>query len=436
MKIKIYLFFIILILIPSLIYAQDADMKTYRGLPNGQEIIEAAQYKDIKDNIYMESIIKMRVYSMIHEDNFLLYKPDIPVKRMDLLASLIRAIGKEEEVLRLSSQYKNEDGYYRAYIQMAKNLGIITNDELDSIISLSRQEEAAIKEKVNKKAIATWGMKLSEKNKLLEDELEKASYQKFYNSYANRLEAALWIIRAFKVEPVSAYNIQSIYKFKDWRQLPMKELPYLESLLVRNILKSGSKDNFLKSSRISKGEWADMLHNAISQNMDKSGLMKDWGKVAKISERRNMDPINQTITIDINIISSQGEENIITLVKANNNGRVISESIPVLKNSLLSDEKQLEQGDIIEYTYNLQGQIVLVEVMKYKEMKGNLLSYDSLNNTVRIADSDNIIHSFKLSPNTIITKNQTIAPLNSLIFPVPVSLTYNSDMLISIDALP
>ncbi|MFZ5351268.1 MAG: S-layer homology domain-containing protein [Bacillota bacterium] len=417
-------------LLPMVLFSEDF---SYEAMNDGSDIIKNASYTDVSKDANVDSILKMSVYSVIREYGNTAYKPGSNATRENLLASIIRAIGKQDQAVKLGDALKQADkdlsttdAYLRGHVDVAESSGIITAAETADISVLTPAEISAIEAEVNKLVKANWKMTLAEKNALLQNKKDQKSYEKAFRGAATREETAIWIARALNLKPISGEETMSVYAYSDWKSMKTENLPYIEAVLRSGIMKGASAAKFSPSGSITKSEMASIMDNLTNSTLGLLGYKLGYGKVSNIERVKSSTAYGDSDITTISIQTPNGDN---IEISVNNK----TQALPVIKAGKVGSQTLLSQGDVVEYTISDDENALLLHVGKYKEISGSFDGYDPVKGEVSLTDSSFKKYTLKVMPDTLIKAGGV--PVNITKAPAGTGMTaiYNGNTLKSMD---
>lgn len=416
--------------IPSLMFGETT---AHEGLAGGNDVIKNASFVDVTRDKNVDNILKMAVYSVVREYGSTKYYPASSATRQDILASLVRAIGKQEQAIQEGDAIKTQDSnisstdaYLRGHIQVAKDSGIITDEEIALVSELTQAEIRAIESEVNKIVKSNWKTTLAQKNKLLEDKKNQKSFEKAFKSSATREETAIWIARALGLSPVTGEQTMTVYGFNDWKSLKTGDLPYIEAVLRAKYMSGNSSNSFSPKSSISKSEMASILNEITKQNLDKLGYYTGYGEIVNIQNINTSSAFGKKNITETLIQTPEGDSINITI----NN---INQSVPVIKNGKVGNQGILEERDVVEYTINNDSKVQLFHVGEYKEIKGTYKGYNQQSNNVYLADENGKEYTLTIMPDTIVQAEEIPVDIRRAEIGTPITAIYAGSTLKSLE---
>jgi len=416
-------------LMPSSLHSEDI---VYSGMDSGAAIIKNASFTDIGGNANADYIMRMAVYSVINEYGSTRYRPNDFATRQEVLAMLVRAIGKQEEAVTEGEALKQQnpnlstvDAYIRGHIEAAKTAGIVTAQEIDAMAVLTKPEITAVEKEVAAIAKKNWKMTKLERDQLLVSMKQQRAYDKALKTAVTREQTAVWAAKALGLEPVKGEKSMELYSYKDWKTIPTVNVPYLEAVHRSGIIKGEAVANYAPKGRIKRAELAAILSRAVDNSLAALELTTGYGKVVSKNVRNEMNPYVETLMTDIIIETPDGE---VINIKSMNNQR-----IPVIKNGRVGNESLIQNNEIVEYTLTKDNRALLLQVGKLKELKGKFLSYNAGLGTVQMLDKSGRNYQFKLLPNTITTAQKVPIDLNKAEWNLPATAMYEGNTLKALD---
>ena len=414
-------------------YAMFGETFDYEGMPDGNDIIKNASYTDIRNDSNIDSIYKMSVYSVVREYGNTAYRPNANATREDMLASIVRAIGRQNQAIQQGDAIKaanpslsTTEAYIRGHMEVAKSSGLITAAEVTTLSELSASDISAIEAEVNKAVKENWKITTAEKNKLLQDKKDERAYQKAFKSAANREEAAIWIARALSLQPISGESTMSVYNYTDWKSLKTESLPIVEAVLRSGVMKSASSTRLSPKGTITKSEMASIMDNMTAKTLADLGYTVGYGKVIKAEQRRNATAFGDTNITEIVIETPNGDT-----VNITNNNK--TQSVPVIKSSRLGNQSLIAKDDIVEYTINKDKRALLLHVGKFRELSGTFEGYSQQKGEAYLADADFRSYTMKVQPDTLVKAEGVPVDITKVQAGTPMKAIYSGNTLRSIE---
>lgn len=432
---------VVLVLLAALMPAGPIGAETvYTGMPNGDAIIKNASFTDISGNVNADSILRMAVYSIINEYGNVRYRPNDNATRQEVLAALVRAMGRESDAVAKGEALKLQnpnlstvDAYIRGHIEVAKTSGIITAKEIDAMAVLTKAEKTAVEKEVAEIAKKNWKMTKLQRDTLLKSMLEQRSYDKALKTAASREETGLWTAKALGLEPVKGEKTLELYAYKDWKNIATANLPHLEALHRSGILKGETAANYAPKGKVKRGELADVLSKTADSALAALQLTTGYGKVVSKTTSNDVRPFEQVSSTDIAVQTPDGTIINMNASKRTAGGKTTSQSIPVIKGGRIGNESLIQNNDIVEYTLTKNNQVLLLQVGRLKVLKGRFRSYSPQLGTVQMTDQNGRQYQFRLLPNTVTTASKIPIDISKATGDMPATAIYEGNTLRAID---
>lgn len=419
--------------------AYTADVQ-YTGATSGDALISNATYTDIGSDSNTENIMKMSVYSVIREYGSKTFRPNQNASKQDLLAALVRAVGKQEAAVKQGETLKAQDpaldsttAYIMGHIAIAKSSGIIKPGEFDAASVLTAAEIAAARADADKAKKADWKMTKAQYDQLLNQRLDQKASSKLYTAPATREEASLWIARALNLQPVKGEDTTAVFGYNDWRSIKTENLPYIEAVLKSGISTGAAKNTFSPKGSITRGEMANILNSVVNRSLDKLGFTNGNGKVTSIKVKRDLGSLSDSAVTDITIENTGSDAVNISIQE--NTGRSVNsrQALPVIKNGKVGNESLINQGDVVEYTVNKDNQAVLLHVAQLKEADGTFIEYDPENQTIQFTDKANNRYFLKVMRDSAIQAEGEPVAIGKVEPNTPAKVVFANDVLKSME---
>lgn len=421
--------FMVITLLPTKTNSADT---VYTGMPSGAAIIKNASFTDISGNVNTDNILRMAVYSVINEYGNTKYRPNDFATKQDILADLVRVIGKQDaavaagEALKLQNpNLSTIDAYIGGHIEIAKSSGIITAQEIDAMAVLTKPEITAIEKEVAAIAKKNWKMTKLERDNLLIGMKKQKSNDKALKTAATREQAAVWTAKALGLEPIKNEKTMEAYAYKDWKTITTASIPYVEAVHRSGIIKGETTVNYVPKGKIKRGDFAATLSKAADNSLVALGLTTGYGKVTSSATSKDINPYNQKSTTDIAVLTPDGETLNIKVVQ--------NQSIPVIKGGKIGNESLIQNNDIVEYTFTKNNEVLLLQVGKLKELKGRFISFNPVQGIVNMTDLSGKAYQFKVQPNTVTTAQKTPIDINNAEGDIPATAIYEGNTLRALD---
>lgn len=421
------------------------------GTTAGDALVKNATYADIAGSPHADNIMKMSVYSVVREYGSSMYRPNQAAAKQDVLAALVRTAGRQEDAARRGEQLRVSDpslnpvnAYMMGHIEVARNLGIITAQEAAAAGTLTPNEIAAAKAEADaaKKAIwnsSNWSsMTKAQYDQLLRQKLDQKSFDKAYRAPASREETALWIARALGLAPAVGVETTEVYNYTDWSSIKPENLPYVEAVLKKGIMKGAAVRTFSPKGTISRGEMASIMNMVANLSLDKLGYTTGYGRVTGVSLSRDVGAVADSYTTIVNIETPDLNNISINIQKRSTTSSVSQESVPVIKNGKIGNESLIAEGDIVEYTLDKDNRAILMQVARMNEIDGTFIMYDPRLNAVQVGDKNNNMYFLKVMPDSAIMVQKEPVDIGRLEPNSPAKVVFANNILksLSVDAPP
>lgn len=422
------IFVMIAAMLPSGLQGEDI---VYGGMTNGDAIIKNASFTDLAGNANTDNILRMAVYSIINEYGSTRYRPNDYATRQDVLAALVRAMGRQEQAVTLGENIKSQnqsistvEAYIMGHIEEAKNAGIISADEINSLAVLTSAEKAAVEKEVAAIVKTNWKMTKLERDQLLKTMLDQRSYDKALKTAATREEIAVWTAKSLGLTPVKGEKTMEAYVYNDWKSIGTANLPYVEAVIRSGILKGETASNYVPKGRLRRGDFASVLSRLADANLAALELTTGYGRIESKVVTKDVTPFEQTTTTTITI--KNPDTSTINIETKN-------QSIPVIKNGKVGNEGLIQENDIVEYTLTTDNRVQLLQVGRLKELKGRFLDYNPENGIVQMVDQAGKRYQLRLLPTTVVTAQKVPVDIGRITEDLPATAIYEGDAVRALD---
>jgi len=113
---------------------------------------------------------------------------------------------------------------------------------------------------------------------------------------AQRQEVAYWISKVFGIEPV--YGSAEIFNsFRDWSSADPLKIPYIEAVLVENIMNGEGNGYFRPTGFVTREQIAQIIKNADKRVLPLLGYEKKMGTVEDIRKEYDFTGNTHVYTI-------------------------------------------------------------------------------------------------------------------------------------------
>lgn len=405
--------------------------ESYTGISNAQGVLSNIDFRDISplpDTYWAkDAIYKMASLSIIQGYGEKSYKPSNSITKAEAIALIYRALGKEadakKEAERLEQQRSEElkknnprNIWADGYLSLAQKEGLITQEQFEQA---TNPEEASLDSGINFNP----------------------------NSTAQRQEVAVWIAKAFKMEP--SYNQTMVFNnYNDWQQIDYDKIPYVETLLKSKIM-NGDNGYFYPKNSIRRDEMAQVLSNMEDDVFKQNNLSKKVGFVENILTESNRQTSREVVTRTISvrldngvlaniILTSDGTEFNAKNGELGSHGSIISDNeIIVNKDGTLGKSDLLNINDEILFVYDNDKKIKFVEAKTSKEKEkllyGTIDNVDAENNTLSFVDLYNSLYTYPVSLGATISIYNEGKSLEEVPFASKAYITLNHNMITRIE---
>ncbi len=307
----------------------------YVARAGAKAIIENLRFSDVKrDNWAIEPITRFGALEIIkgyNEDGGKAYRPKENITNEETLAVLLRVLGMEAAAQQAGNQLlaNNPDLpdhvltlWTKGYLQLATNMGLITQDNLDDA--------------------------------LLEEQDELNSEENFIRrGHITREQLAVWIVKAINsknpnmIAPL--YEQQEVFNYNDWEEIDRENIPYVEAIIQKKIL-IGNNGRFAPKGHVTREQMAQVLKNIDTIVYDTLNVRLESGIVSYIEDSNVMGATKSTAKRRILIRDENGKVNEVNFEYAQNaNDQIFTKDVPVLIDGKVGGLLSLREGEYIEY---------------------------------------------------------------------------------------
>ncbi|WP_427337850.1 S-layer homology domain-containing protein [Caloranaerobacter sp. DY30410] len=438
---------IMVVSIVSVSYAASGqETLAYEGLPTYKELYNNINFTDIEDHWAKDSIYRMSSLSVIKGDGYNKFHPDSILTREQAIALLVRLLGLSSQAQILGeNSIKNMDtgGYKiltpndywsRGYIDAALQNNIITQEEIDNILTLTEEEQNNLELEVEKNIISyeTDPNLTDNQIKNIESQLREKIEKKYtWKKPVDREQVAIWVSRILDLKPIYGQTQQKIYNLKDWQKIKTTNIPIIEALLQKGVMSGDDKGYFNPKGYLKRAEMAKLLDNIFEDFLLKQGYKIGTGLVERIDKNYQVD---EETTIEKKIFRIKDDKNnILNFIAQESETDIYDRGFLVYKNGKLTKHNELNEYDYIKYYINPQNNVVFVEVLNNIPalLEGTIEKVGD--NQITVKDYLGGIHSFNIIPGVDIRVNDNKAELSDLLYGQDVTLTISGGKVIKID---
>ncbi|WP_069650531.1 S-layer homology domain-containing protein [Caloranaerobacter ferrireducens] len=418
----------------------------YEGLPAYKELYNNINFADIKSHWAKDSIYRMSSLSVIKGVGYNKFYPDGTLTREQAIALLVRLLGLESQAqISGENSIKNSDtgGYTiltpndywsRGYIDVALQNNIITQEEVDDILTLTEEEQNDLELEIEKEIVSyeTDPDLTDNQIKNIENQLREKIEKKYtWKKPADREQVAIWVSRILDLKPIYGQAQQKIYNLKDWQKIKTTNIPIIEALLQKGVMKGDDRGYFNPKGYLKRAEMAKLLDNIFEDFLLKQGYKIGTGLVERIDKNYQID---EKTTIEKKIFRIKDDDNnILNFIAQESEDDVYDRGFLVYKNGSLTKYNELNEYDYIKYYINPQNNVVFVEILNNIPVLLDGTVEKIGDNQITIRDYLDDIHSFNIIPGVDIRVNNNKAKLSDLLYGQDVTLTISGGKVIKID---
>ncbi len=377
------------------IFTNGEDVLAYE---KGAELLKNVQFIDITHHWAQRPITRMSAQSVIKGYGDHQFFPQNKITRQEALALLIRMMGKEGEVQKkVGGQFAGSignkilDRWAEMYIQQAQEEGILTGGE-----------------DVN------------------------------FKRWATREEIGVWTAKALKLKPVFGIDQQTLFNFKDWKNISVENQGFIEAIAGKKIMQGNDQGYFYPQNAMTRSEMAALLNNISEQFYEMRHIKTQHGQVVAIQDNESLESGHKIREKRIVVNNRDGTLTNIYLTYDTTKGT--GNDLIVFKNNVVSDSTLLVNGDEMEYLlYN--GQVIYGEVVgkelgsnpSSQQVSGTINEVDILNGKISIVYDEHKTLTYKVIPQALVTLNLKVAQLQDLQYGQGVTLNIKNGWVTSIE---
>ncbi|MBN4067521.1 MAG: hypothetical protein COA82_08800 [Alkaliphilus sp.] len=413
-------------------------------VPLAQRQLNNISFTDLNNHWAKQAINEIAALSVMRGRNNNTFDPNATLTRQEVLTTLVRLIGQEEEAQQFGETgapatvrgirvFSTTDNWAEGFIQMAIQNGIVTNDEVDEILNLTDAQTEEI-DNIIENAIERYQDEEFTGNELTQIEQqirEKIELDTAWNKPVTREQTAIWISRVLDLEPIYAENIVKLYNFDDWKQLKIENVPIIEAILQENIMNGISETRFDPKGNLTRAQLAQLIYNINDKLLEERQLTKHTGTVLSVSLEDEFKK-NDTEELSPRVFALRDQAGQIITITTNKNSDFI-----VQKNEELGLSNLLKEGDQIKYYTNQNNEIIYARVIPIvkTQVEGFIEIVDIENNQIKIIDFSENKLAFELNQFTTATINKLPATLKDLPFGIEVLLKLENGIVAEIKAI-
>lgn len=310
----------------------------YLARSGAEAIIENLNFSDVnKNNWAIEPITRFGALEVIkgyNEKGTKEYRPKAHITNEETLAVILRILDMEAQAQQAANQMltNNPDMtdhlltlWTKGYLQLAKNMGLINQDQLDEAL-VEEQQELIPGENFIRRGPVT------------------------------REQLAVWLVKALNQKDPNLiaplYKQQEVFNYNDWEQIDRENIPYVEAVIKHKIL-VGSNGKFRPKGHVTREQMAQVLKNLDDIVYSTTNVREESGVVAYIEDQNMMGGTTSIAKRRILIRDENGAVNVINFeYDRNSNKQVFTKDVPVLNGGSVQGLLSLREGEEMEYLIN------------------------------------------------------------------------------------
>jgi hypothetical protein len=326
--------------------APEIPSNIYMGNGETAQILKNIEFHDVEskgENFWARNAIyDMAALSIIkgYGENY--FNGSAPVTRVQALALIYRAIGKEKEALeaaKIIEQQRDQEGrintieaWANGYLQLAVNDGLITPQQFSDALAY---DQSALEH--DKSFVKT--------------------------APAQRQEIGEWMAKLLGLTPIAHDRQTALNYFNDRNEIDPSKAPYLEAL-VREKIMNGNNGFLYPAKGISREEMVQVLKNAERFILERQGLALKYGYIEEIQTTTQPQIANVLKTVLIKIRNIDGKQDHILLEKICDfqGNNLTQQDIIVLGRGKPADSSRLKEKDEISYIIDKQNHVRMIKI--------------------------------------------------------------------------
>lgn len=336
-------------------YTEETVERVFTGIGNVGAILNNIDYRDVKQsNAWSkEAICEVSALEIMKGYGNRTFGRTNSVTKEQALTMIYNAVGREAEAqiaAELIDEARNAGDKKKyapamwsdGYLQLAATDGLISDQDLADAMALDRSA------------------------------FTSTSFVR--DSAAKRQEVAYWMAKALGLTPV--YGQQMIFNnYSDWSQADPLKIPYIEAVLLNNIMSGMGNGSFRPQGNVTREQMAQIIKNALPVIMPLRGYEKELGTIEDISNSMNFADGQNLSKNTYNVRNSNGKlHKLITGTIDNPTNNYRNElngslktgenaDVIVYKNGWIGNSSVLEVGDRIEYIVTVDGRVLYAKVI-------------------------------------------------------------------------
>ncbi|HEX3028462.1 MAG TPA: S-layer homology domain-containing protein, partial [Clostridia bacterium] len=294
--------------------------------------------------------------------------------------------------------------------------------------------------------------------------LKKGSFKR--SAPVQRQEMAYWLAKVLGLQPV--YGQKDIFNsYKDWKKADPDKVPYIESILQKNIMNGDNTGNFNPTGPVTGQQSAQIISNAEEIILPTLKLAKNTGTLEGLTKSNDYTSGSKLVKTVFNIRNSNGKlDQIVTNTgsgtnRSEMNGKTLNKNIKdlvVYKNGTIGSSSLLKKGDRIEYIAAPDNTVkyvnVISNVVDTSYIAAQINTLDPANLSMNVAqffklnypdiniakaslsfkwDGKQVNASYKYSNNAVITIDGEASSISKLTPGTDVVLTIKNNIVTAIN---
>lgn len=362
------------------VYSMQETEKVFYGMEGAPALLKNIDFSDVKapGTWAREAIYEVGALEIVKGYGNGIFGRTNGVTKEEAIAIIYRAAGRETDAQMMaeiidnmrSREEKNTNAlamWSDGYLQLAANEGLISAKDLED--AFSSNQDITNRDFFNRRAPA------------------------------QRQELAYWISSVLDLEPI--YGQQKIFNnFRDWMDADPHKIPYIETVLVENIMNGEGNGYFRPTGHVTREQLAQIIKNADFKILPLLDCEKYIGTIEEIKRAVDLTQQQSRYLKTFNIRNSNGKLHEIITELYNNSEQYKNEledqklssqgaDLIVYKDGLLKDSSCLEKGDRIEYIASKDKRIKYIKVLSNtsdtKYIVAQINDIDFENNIIRAA---------------------------------------------------
>lgn len=366
------------------VFANETPEVVYTGIGNAAIILNNIDYIDVKNtNTWAkEAIYETGALGIFKGYGMKQFGLNKVLSKEEAISIAYRLAGREADAQKAAEQLyntrKNNAGnvvrfWSDGYLQLAANEGLISQQDLNDAFS---------------------------------ENTEELTPESFHRSApAQRQEMAFWMAKALALEPV--YGQQKIFNsYSDWKNADPIKIPYIETILLNDIMNGDEKGNFKPTQSITREQSAQIAKNTESILFPRSNLERKIGTIESVSNSKDYTNGNKISRKFFNIRNTNGKLHKIIVEYADSNDNsskneqngtalpAVEKDLIVYRDGIVGKSTLLMEGDRIEYITAPDNTVKYVKVIsnttEMKYIGAQINSIDQGSSTINVTQFFNL----------------------------------------------